>query len=115
MKCKNCKYWNRETISNWPAADAPANIGQCSKLDDNGVNYWDSNDVVNEKIKANEIGCENLYTGQDFGCIYFEGGDTDSGVLSPISDCYSFEDVKSVVQRFCEQHVPDSDIKDALE
>lgn len=32
-----------------------------------------------------------------------------------ISDCYSFEDVKSVLQRFCEQHVPDSDIKDALE
>lgn len=32
-----------------------------------------------------------------------------------ISDCYSFEDVKLVLQRFCEQHVPDSDIKDALE
>ena len=73
MKCKNCKYWSREEISIWPEEeDIESKIGQCFKLDDNGVNYWDSNDVVNEKIQSDQIGCENLYTGEDFGCTHFE-------------------------------------------
>ena len=66
MKCKNCEYWSRETITN-----TESTIGQCSKLGYNGVNYWDSNDIVNEKTKVDGIGCENLYTGEDFGCIHF--------------------------------------------
>ncbi|MDC1285236.1 hypothetical protein N8Z33_00955 [Flavobacteriaceae bacterium] len=70
-RCSNCEFWNREKIYNYPEKDIDAKIGQCSKLDSDEFNYWDSNDVANDKIKDGKIGCENLYTNENFGCIHF--------------------------------------------
>lgn len=68
--CKNCSNWNRELAYNWPNEDRPLKIGQCNALESE-VNYWDSNDVVNDKVSDGKIGCENLYTNENFGCIHF--------------------------------------------
>ena len=68
--CKNCSNWNRESAYDWPNKDRPLKIGQC-KIMESDVNYLDSNDVVNDKVSDGKIGCENLYTNENFGCIHF--------------------------------------------
>lgn len=68
--CSSCKFWIREKLRNYPEPDTEANIGTCSMLE-NDLQYWDANDVAQEKIQNGRIGCTNLYTHKNFGCIHF--------------------------------------------
>jgi hypothetical protein len=67
--CSLCKYWQREKIYNWPDKDKDASIGQCSELN-NDLQYWDNEVEAQNKIENGKIGCENLYTHENFGCIH---------------------------------------------
>ena len=42
------------------------------------------------------------------------GGNQEDSVLSPIIESYSFLDVQLVLQRYCEQDVPEQELKDFL-
>lgn len=71
-RCSSCKNWSRYSIYDWPNEDKKSNIGVCSALE-NEVQYWDGIDVAQEKVKDGKIGCENLYTHENFGCIHYNG------------------------------------------
>ena len=66
-----CKNWSRFSIDDWPNEDKPSNIGACSVLE-NDVNYYDSIETAQEKVKDGKIGGQNLFTHENFGCIHHE-------------------------------------------
>ncbi len=71
-RCISCINWSRYTISDLYVKDVDSNLGSCSILH-NDVDYWDGIEVAQEKVKEGCIGCDNLYTHENFGCIHYDG------------------------------------------
>ncbi len=73
IKCSLCKYWSRSKLYKASEQGELSSVGMCSLLDgyDNDSYYYDDPEVAQEKVKPGKIGCENLYTHEDFGCIHF--------------------------------------------
>lgn len=67
-KCKNCKKWSR--FKSYPENN-DLSIGSCAELE-NDVQYYDSIENAQEKIKDGKIGADNLFTNENFGCIHFD-------------------------------------------
>lgn len=82
-RCSSCKYWSRFTYDQFEdddgsiAIEVDLNIGACSKLD-NDLNYFEDIYIAQSKIKDSMIGCENLYTHENFGCIHHSDYQSDS-------------------------------------
>ena len=69
--CKNCKYWSRDYATKYPeGTKTMLDIGQCSAQSQ--IRYWHDQEEAAREIKPGTLGCENLYTHQDFGCVQFE-------------------------------------------
>lgn len=71
MRCRDCKFWQRNSVYSWPEPDKPGKNGQCTQLE-NSLEYWDDSEKAEEIIEDTKIGCTNLYTNENFGCIHFE-------------------------------------------
>ena len=65
-RCISCKYWLREFDFN---SGRKTKLGRCSFLE-NEVRYWEMVDDVEKLVEEAKIGCQNLYTHEQFGCIH---------------------------------------------
>lgn len=72
MKCLDCKHWRRCIVNDWPNSDKALNIGECFHVNSHAVNYYDDSEIASEKIEEGKIGCDNLYTHENFGCIHYD-------------------------------------------
>ena len=74
MKCKNCKYWKRpwtQDLACGRLIDVEADNGRCEKITD--IKYYDNLETVEISTPESEdtISGDNVYTGENFGCIHF--------------------------------------------
>jgi len=74
-RCATCKHWTREkSIINReeiPFQYRDMTIGTCAVLGCN-ISYWCSENEAEKVIQPANIGCNNLWTNEMFGCVQHE-------------------------------------------
>jgi hypothetical protein len=70
-RCSTCKHWKRGVMFTAFETDKPANVGTCSKVENN-LCYYSLTEDAHTLIKDGMMDGDNVFTHENFGCIHYE-------------------------------------------